>query len=62
VIPLLSPRRRTTGALAAAAIATARAAGLLADGDRIVLTAGLPLGGSGSTNLLKVQVVGQPVL
>ncbi|HEY3109042.1 MAG TPA: pyruvate kinase [Chloroflexota bacterium] len=62
VIPLLSPRRRTTGALAAAAIATARAAGLLAEGDRIVLTAGLPLGGSGSTNLLKVQLVGQPVL
>jgi pyruvate kinase len=62
VIPLLSPRRRTTGALAAAAIAAARAAGLLADGDRIVLTAGLPLGGSGSTNLLKVQVVGQSIL
>jgi pyruvate kinase len=62
VVPLVSPRRRTTGALAQAALAAAVRAGLLADGDRIVLTAGLPLGGSGSTNLLKVQVVGQPVL
>jgi pyruvate kinase len=62
VVPLVSPRRRTTGALADAAIETARAAGLVAAGDRVVLTAGLPLGGAGSTNLLKVQVVGQPVL
>jgi pyruvate kinase len=62
VVPLLSPRRRTTGALAEAAIEAARAAGLVNEGDRVVLTAGLPLGGAGSTNLLKVQVVGQPVL
>jgi pyruvate kinase len=62
VVPLVSPRRRTTGALAGAAIAKARSAGLISDGDHVVLTAGLPLGGSGNTNLLKVQVVGQAVL
>jgi pyruvate kinase len=62
VVPLVSPRRRTTGALAEAAIEAARAAGLVENGDRVVLTAGLPLGGTGSTNLLKVQVVGQSVL
>lgn len=61
IIPLVSLRRRTTGALASAAIDAARAAGLVDDGDRIVVTAGLPLGGAGSTNLLKVQTVGQPI-
>ena len=30
-------------------------------GDRIVLTAGVPVGSVGSTNLIKVHVVGQPV-
>jgi pyruvate kinase len=32
--------------------------GLVAEGDHVVLTAGIPFGGSSETNLLKVQVVG----
>ncbi|MGN1004862.1 MAG: hypothetical protein ACI4O5_08485 [Oscillospiraceae bacterium] len=30
-------------------------------GDTVVITAGLPIGQSGSTNLIKAQVVGEPV-
>ena len=30
-------------------------------GDRIVLTAGVPVGNVGSTNLIKVHVVGRPI-
>ena len=30
-------------------------------GDTVVVTAGIPIGQSGSTNLIKAQVVGEPV-
>ncbi len=40
------------------AIAAARTQGLLADGDMVVLTAGMPIGVPGTTNLIKVDVVG----
>ena len=36
----------------------AEAAGLISKGDVVVLTAGVPLGVSGTTNLIKVQVAG----
>ena len=39
-------------------VETARRRGLVHDGDLVVITAGLPLGVSGTTNLLKVQLVG----
>ncbi|MEG1687187.1 MAG: pyruvate kinase, partial [Angelakisella sp.] len=35
---------------------------LLHDGDLVVLTAGIPVGMSGTTNLLKVQTVGCPLV
>ncbi len=33
--------------------------GFIQQGDRVVLTAGIPLGGEGVTNMLKVHVVGE---
>ena len=36
--------------------------GLLTDGDLIVITAGLPLGVSGTTNMMKVHIVGDVLL
>jgi pyruvate kinase len=30
-------------------------------GDTVVITAGLPIGKSGSTNLIKAQVIDEPV-
>lgn len=39
------------------AVETAEKRGLLSSGDTVVLTAGVPLGVSGNTNILKVEVV-----
>jgi pyruvate kinase len=47
----------TTDALFRACRAAALAEGLARPGDRIVVTAGVPLDEPGSTNLLKVLVV-----
>jgi pyruvate kinase len=33
--------------------------GLLKDGDKVVITAGIPVGITGQSNLLKVHIVGQ---
>ncbi len=40
------------------AVGAVRAQNLLADGDMVVLTAGMPIGVPGTTNLIKVDVVG----
>ena len=47
------------GALFADAIEGAKKAGYVNDGDLVVITAGVPLGVSGTTNLLKVDIVGE---
>lgn len=39
------------------AVKAGKAQGLLKSGDKVVITAGVPLGVSGNTNMLKVQVV-----
>lgn len=43
--------------LAGEAVARLRAAGIVAAGDRVVITAGVPLGRPGTTNLLRVEEV-----
>jgi pyruvate kinase len=59
VVPLLAPRGRNTDELIVSAIAAAREAGLVADGDLVVVTAGVPAGVPGQTNLIKVEEVGR---
>ena len=44
------------------AVTRAMEEGLLKDGDLIVITAGLPLGVSGTTNMMKVHIVGDVLL
>lgn len=59
VIPLLAEERMTnTDDLIHHAVHKAQEAGLLKDGDLVVITAGVPLGVSGTTNLMKVHIVG----
>ncbi|MCI1964651.1 MAG: pyruvate kinase [Oscillospiraceae bacterium] len=58
VIPILVDEKNNTDALFGHVINTARNRGLVQDGDLVVITAGVPLGVSGTTNLLKVQLVG----
>ena len=63
VVPVLCPQQGDTDALFAAAVQSAlEQSHILRDGDLVVLTAGLPLGVSGTTNLLKVQTVGSTFL
>ncbi len=43
--------------MCAQALAQMHAAGLVAVGDTVIVTAGVPFGRSGSTNLLRVEPV-----
>lgn len=58
VYPLLVEEMTTTDELFDHSVKTAVKAGLLQSGDLVVITAGVPLGISGTTNLLKVHIVG----
>jgi pyruvate kinase len=58
VTPLLIPVEHDTFELFNHAIQAVENAGYLQDGDLTVLTAGVPLGTSGTTNLIKVQIAG----
>ena len=58
VIPILVDEKDNTDELFDHVVGVARMRGLVKDGDLVVITAGVPLGISGTTNLLKVQLVG----
>lgn len=57
VIPLRIEEQETTNALFDKALATAKENGLVESGDTVVLTAGVPLGISGKTNMIRVVEV-----
>jgi len=57
VVPLLVPRYETVEEMLALTTSAAREAGLVRAGDRVVVTAGMPAGGEGRTNMLKVHTV-----
>lgn len=59
VEPLLVDEFADTEAMIVTVMEAARARGLVQDGDLVIVTAGVPLGGSGLTNLLKVHRVGE---
>ena len=58
VVPLLIEEAHNTDELFERAVAAGEKAGHLQNGDLVVMTAGVPLGISGTTNLMKVHVVG----
>lgn len=59
VQPLLLAKEEDAEALFNSAVTAAEDAGLVSRGDLTVLTAGVPLGVTGTTNLIKVQVAGK---
>ncbi len=61
VIPLLVSETRGTDEMIEAAIQTSLAAGLIKCGDLVVITAGIPVGVPGTTNMLKVHIVGDVI-
>lgn len=62
VNPILVEERHTTDELFEHAVAKSAEAGMVTSGDLVVITAGVPLGISGTTNLMKVHVVGDILL
>lgn len=58
VVPLLLEKKEEAEELFEYAVDTAEKAGLIEKGDVVVISAGVPLGVSGTTNLIKVQVAG----
>ena len=61
VYPYLTGTVDSTDRLFSQSVECARKEGMVNPGDTVVITAGLPIGQSGSTNLIKAQVVGEPV-
>lgn len=62
VYPVLVPEANSTDEMADNAISSAVAAEVVKEGDLIVITAGVPLGISGTTNMIRVHVVGNILL
>lgn len=62
VYPFVMPQEKNTDKMIEDAIKTAKKLNLLKDGDLIVITAGIPAGISGSTNMIKIHVVGHTFL
>lgn len=58
VTPIMVEEQKNTDELFDHVIKVAHDEGLVSNGDLVVITAGIPLGISGTTNLLKVQLVG----
>ena len=59
VYPVMARMQSSTDDLFLHAIDCARQIDLVDDGDTVVITGGVPLGTAGTTNILKVQVVGE---
>ena len=57
VVPFLSGNVDSTDRLFSLCVDTAKKEGLVQAGDTVVITAGVPLSSSGTTNLIKAQVV-----
>ncbi len=57
VLPVLGESVTSTDGMAAAALKAAKTTGLVKKGQTVVITAGVPTGVPGTTNLIKVEIV-----
>ncbi len=62
ITPIMMPYAKSTDELIDNSVAAAEQAGFLKDGDLAVVTAGVPVGISGTTNMIKVQLIGNCAL
>ena len=62
VTPLFMDYAHNTDEMIDKAVATTKAAGFIHDGDLVVITAGVPVGISGTTNMIKAHLVGDALL
>lgn len=58
VYPVMSKRCTTTDEMLEESIKRALTTGIVKHGDRVVITAGVPVGEAGTTNIMKIHVVG----
>lgn len=58
VLPVVKKGKQTTDELLNNAVSTAVNTGLVDNGDLIIITAGVPTGETGTTNLMKIHLVG----
>jgi pyruvate kinase len=58
VVPILGRRLKTSDAMIGQALRAARQAGLAKKGDTVIITAGIPPGVPGTTNLIKAETIG----
>jgi pyruvate kinase len=59
ILPIMMDEMNCTDDLFKNSLEVSKRAGIINDGDIAVITAGVPLGISGTTNLLKVSIVGE---
>lgn len=62
VYPVLSSNSESTDEVIDLSIHSAMEKGYVKEGDLIVITAGIPVGVSGTTNLIKVHVIGEVIV
>lgn len=62
IVPMVMPLVKTTDDLIDTSAELAQKAGYLKEGDMAVITAGVPVGVSGSTNMIKAHLVGASLL
>lgn len=62
VYPMIIDDADSTDKIFDIAVETSKERGLIADGDIVVISAGVPVGISGATNLMKVQLVGEVLI
>ncbi|MGC7819534.1 pyruvate kinase [Staphylococcus epidermidis] len=61
VNPVVKEGRKTTDALLNNAVATTVETGRVSNGDLIIITAGVPTGEKGTTNMMKIHLVGDEI-
>ena len=62
IYPLLCPPTTNTDEIFGTAVEVALEAGLIEDGDLIILTAGVPVGVPGTTNFLRIETIGEIII
>ncbi|WP_323704604.1 pyruvate kinase [Mammaliicoccus sp. Dog046] len=62
VLPVVKKGKQTTDELLNNAVSTAVNTGLVDNGDLIIITAGVPTGETGTTNLMKIHLVGDELV
>ena len=62
VFPVITPDANTTDDIFEYAIKSAADENMISDGDLVVITGGMPVGISGTTNMIKIHIVGDILL